>query len=84
MSIQEGVLLEDGKTSPAKARKIRDNLIEITIHEGKNRIIRRMMEKLGYRLRSIERIKIGKLGLGDLNPGKFRKLNKKEKEDIFR
>ncbi len=82
--IEKGILLEDGKTAPAKVKKIKNNIIEITIHEGKNRIIRRIMEKLGYSIKSLERIKIGSLGLGNLKQGKFRTLNKHEKEKIFR
>ena len=81
--IEKGILLEDGKTSPAKVRKIKDNLIEMIIHEGRNRIIRRMMEKTGYKIKSIERVKIGKLGLGNLRQGRYRMLNKQEKEKIF-
>ena len=82
-NMEKGVLLEDGKTSPAKVRKIRDNLIEIIIHEGRNRIIRRMMEKTGYKIKSIERVKIGKLGLGNLRQGRYKELNKREREKIF-
>ena len=82
--IEKGILLEDGKTSPAKVNKIEENIIEITIHEGKNKIIKRMMEELGYGVVSLERIKIGNLELGDLKPGKFRMLNEKDKEKIFR
>ena len=82
-NIEKGILLEDGKTSPAKVRKIRDNIIEIIIHEGRNRIIRRMMEKAGYKIKSIERVKIGKLGLGNLRQGRYKELNKREREKIF-
>jgi len=81
--IEKGILLEDGKTSSAKARKLEDNIIEITLHEGKNRIIRRMMEKLGYSIKFIERIKIGELGLGNLRQGESKKLSKKEIEKLF-
>jgi|TARA_B100000315_G_C14538007_1_gene569422 23S rRNA pseudouridine2605 synthase len=82
--IEQGILLEDGKTSPAKVNKIKDNIIEITIHEGKNKIIKRMMEELDYGVVSLERIKVGNLGLEGLKPGKFRILNEQEKEKIFR
>lgn len=82
--LEKGVLLEDGKTSPAKVNKIEENIIELTIHEGKNKIIKRMMKELGYGVVSLERIKVGDLGLGELKPGKFRMLNEQEKEKIFR
>jgi len=81
--IEKGILLEDGKTSSAKARKLKDHILEIMLHEGKNRIIRRMMEKLGYSIRFIERIKIGELGLGNLRQGEYKKLSKQEMEKIF-
>jgi 23S rRNA pseudouridine2605 synthase len=81
--IERGVILEDGKTSPAKVKKIEDNLIEITIHEGKNRIIKRMVKELGYKVNSLKRIRVGSLELGDLRVSKYRKLDEKEREKIF-
>jgi 23S rRNA pseudouridine2605 synthase len=80
--IQAGVMLEDGKTSRAKVRKLNDDLIEITIHEGKNRIIRRMCQKLGLKVRFLQRIRIGRLSLGNLKPGRYRFLSMKEIEKI--
>ncbi len=82
-NIEKGIFLEDGKTSPAKVKKKLQRVIEITIHEGKNRIIRRMMKKLRYNVRYLERIKIGNLGLNGLKPGKYRILDNKEKDSIF-
>jgi|TARA_B100002003_G_C14083553_1_gene521248 23S rRNA pseudouridine2605 synthase len=81
--IERGVMLEDGKTAPAKVKEIKENLIELTIHEGKNRIIRRMMKKIGHRVKSIERIRVGNLGLGNLKAGEYRNLTQKEKDKIF-
>ncbi|MFH1682814.1 MAG: pseudouridine synthase [Candidatus Woesearchaeota archaeon] len=81
--IREGILLDDGKTSPAKAKKIGSILVEITIHEGKNRIVRRIFEKLGFTVKALKRIKVGKLNLGDLKPGQYRNLNDKDKKMIF-
>ncbi len=69
--IQAGVKLEDGKTSPAKINILSENIVEITLHEGKNRIVRRIFNSLGYGIRSIHRIKIGKLELKELEPGKY-------------
>jgi len=81
--IESGIELEDGKTSPAKVRKIENNLIEITVHEGKNRIIRRMMEHLGYKVISLSRIRIGELELGSLKSGACRELTGPEHKKIF-
>ncbi|MBD3310667.1 pseudouridine synthase [Candidatus Woesearchaeota archaeon] len=82
--IEEGIMLEDGKTFPAEVKRISGNTVQITIYEGRNRIIRRMMAKLGVRTKTLERIRIGKLGLGDLQPGRYRELTEKDKENLFR
>ena len=82
-SLQKGIKLEDGKTSPARLKILGPQMAEITIHEGKNRIVRRMFEALGFKLSFLERVKIGKLDLGSLPPGKFKVLSKREKELIF-
>lgn len=81
--IEKGILLEDGKTSEAYVKIIKDNLLEITIHEGRNRIIRRMLNKLGFSVKSLERTKIGNLKLGNLSQGKFRELTKIDMDKIF-
>ncbi len=82
-SLQKGIKLEDGKTSPARLKILGPQMAEITIHEGKNRIVRRMFEALGFKLSFLERVKIGKLDLGSLPPGKFKVLSKREKDLIF-
>ncbi len=71
-SIESGLLLDDGKTRPAKVRQITNNSMEITIHEGKNRIIRRMLKKLDFRVRFLHRVRIGNLTLGNLASGEFK------------
>lgn len=82
--LEKGLMLEDGKTSPAKVKLINDSFFDITIHEGKNRIVRRMMEALGYEVSMLERVRIGKLELGNLKPGTFRDMTKQERELIFK
>ncbi|NQV08381.1 rRNA pseudouridine synthase [Candidatus Woesearchaeota archaeon] len=81
--IEKGIMLDDGRTSPAKVKKINHNLIEITIHEGKNRIIRRMLTKLEMKVKSLKRIKIGNLTLGDLKKNKCKYLSERERDLIF-
>ncbi len=80
--LRKGVRIDelDVTTRPAKARALSEDgkVIEITIHEGKNRIVRRMMHALGYKVARLIRTKVGKLELGSLRPGKFRKLNNNE------
>ena len=70
--IKSGVKLEDGKTSSANVKLLKNNLIEITIHEGKNRIIRRMLKKIGVKINSLERTRIGNLSLGPLKPKEYK------------
>ena len=80
--IEKGINLDDGKTSPAKV-KLKDGIVEVTIHEGKNRIIRRIFDALDYRINALHRYKIGHLTLGNLKPGTYRKLNQKDMKKLF-
>lgn len=81
--IRAGVKLVDGRTSPARVKKRNLTMLEVTIHEGKKRIVRRIFEKLGFKVRFLKRIKIGNLNLGDLGPGRYRDLTKGDKQKIF-
>ena len=81
--IEQGMHLEDGKTAPAKVNQLKDKVLEITIHEGKNRIIRRMMKALKYNVKTLKRTRIGNLESGNLKQGTFRELTEKEKNKIF-
>jgi 23S rRNA pseudouridine2605 synthase len=82
-SLQKGIKLDDGRSSPASLKILGPQMAEITIHEGKNRIVRRMFEALGFTLSFLERVKIGKLDLGSLPTGKFKVLSKREIDLIF-
>lgn len=78
-----GVLLEDGKTAPAAIRKVKpipENRTSfcITIHEGRNRQIRRMLAAVGHKTLLLRRIRIGSVVLGELQPGEWRKLSRSE------
>ncbi len=78
--VKEGLELEDVKTKPALVRYMspKKDVIEITIHQGNNRIVRRMMTQLGYKVNRLIRTKIGNVDLGSLPLGKTRKLSHKE------
>ena len=82
LQLREGVLLADGWTAPAAVEVLgpRDGgtLFEVTIHEGRNRQVRRMWAKFGYRVMSLRRVKFGPLTLGRLQPGEFRPLSNLE------
>lgn len=82
--LQRGIELEDGKTAPAKVsmttvdRKANKAICEITIHEGRNRQVRRMFEAIGTPVVKLKREKFAFLDLTGLNPGEFRELTKHE------
>lgn len=73
--LERGVDLGDFKTQPAKVHRIHPQKIELTIHEGKNRIVRKMLETIGYRVLRLHRTKIGALELGKLKSGKYKRLH---------
>ncbi len=81
--IEQGIELEDGKTSPSKIKLIQNNSLKITIHEGKNRIVRRIFKKMGFRVKRLHRLAIGRLTLGDLKKAKYRVLTDADKNKIF-
>lgn len=80
--LQKGVRLADGWTAPAKVRLVskdeKTSRIRLTIHEGRNRQIRRMCESVGFPVTALKRERIGFLTLQELRPGQFRKLTEKE------
>jgi 23S rRNA pseudouridine2605 synthase len=76
--LRAGVELEDGPTAPARVRRLAADTLEITIHEGRKRQIRRMCEAVGYRVRSLQRVRFGPLELGDLAQGQYRRLDAEE------
>ncbi len=79
---RQGVMLDDKRTLPAKirfiSRKADATWLEITLREGRKRQIRRVAALLGYEIRTLIRIKLGPLRLGDLDQGKWRHLSAKE------
>ncbi len=81
--LTNGVELEDGVTAPARVDAVRttqcgDTSFLITIHEGRNRQIRRMLEAVGHRTLRLKRERFGPLSLGTLAPGEWRKLSDEE------
>ena len=76
--LRKGIELEDGLTSPAAVERVGEREIEVTIHEGRKRQVRRMAEAIGNEALSLRRIRIGSLALGDLKQGKARRLSDDE------
>jgi 23S rRNA pseudouridine2605 synthase len=77
-ALREGVELEDGITAPAKVRRVGDHRIELTIHEGRNRQVKRMFEAVGHPVRSLHRSLYAGLTVQGLAPGKWRPLTRAE------
>lgn len=77
-ALRSGVMLEDGMTSPARVRRRGADGLEITIHEGRKRQVKRMCEAVGYRVRRLERVRFGPLELGELPVGSYRRLSDAE------
>ena len=83
-ALREGVVLDDGRTAPAKARQVGQGVVEITLREGRKRQVRRMCEAVGHRVVELERVAFGPLGLRGLDRGKSRRLNGAEVERLRR
>jgi 23S rRNA pseudouridine2605 synthase len=81
-AIQAGVKLDDGRAQPAQVRVVaarRDQSnVDITIHEGRNRQVRRMFEELGHAVLGLTRLRFGPIGLGELGPGEIRDVTARE------
>jgi pseudouridine synthase len=81
-SLRQGVRLKDGPTRPARVKRLREpgghTVFEITITEGRNRQVRRMVESLGAKVLSLARVAIGQVRLGDLPAGGVRPLARAE------
>lgn len=80
--LRDGVVLSDGPTQPAVVKRVRDSakysFIEITIQEGRNRQVRRMMEAVGSKVLKLVRTSIGGLRIGELPIGRYRELTAAE------
>jgi 23S rRNA pseudouridine2605 synthase len=76
--LREGVDLDDGRTAPAKVARVEAGLVRITIHEGRNRQVRRMCEAVGHPVTRLVRSRIGTLVDRRLEPGAWRPLTPEE------
>lgn len=82
--LREGVVLEDGRTAPARAVLVEASVLRITIHEGRNRQVRRMCEAVGYPVARLVRTRIGPLVDRSLAPGSHRTLIAEEMRALRR
>jgi 23S rRNA pseudouridine2605 synthase len=86
--LRTGIKLDGRMTAPAKVKKLRksesNSWIEITIHEGRKRQIRRMLERVGHQVIRLMRIRINGIEMGPLDPGSYRKLTPAEMDALMR
>jgi pseudouridine synthase len=84
--LRQGVELNDGPTKPAEVKRVRDSaratFLEMTITEGRNRQVRRMIEAVGSKVLKLVRIRIGPLVLGAMQIGSWRELTREEVESL--
>ncbi len=83
-----GIMLEDGMTSPARVKLLREtekggSELLITIHEGRNRQVRRMLSAIGHETIRLVRVSIGKLSISGLKPGQWRFLSGEEVQELL-
>ena len=87
-ALRTGVELEDGRTSPAEVRLLRRgadaSLLELTLHEGRKRQVRRMCEAVGHPVRRLHRSRYAGLDLEGLEPGAWRALTRDEVAELRR
>lgn len=85
--LETGIDIDGQKTWPAKVRiiaqKKNESILEVIIHEGKKRQVRKMLAAVGHPVKSLKRIAYGGLNIGNLAPGKYRLLTKNDLKKIF-
>jgi 23S rRNA pseudouridine2605 synthase len=72
--LAEGVVLEDGRSAPARVRLLAPSRVELTIHEGRKHQVKRMLDAVGHPVVSLHRSRYAGLELGELRPGRARDL----------
>ncbi|MDD7523036.1 MAG: pseudouridine synthase [Clostridiales bacterium] len=88
-ALASGVMLEDGMTAPARVKLLRETdngntELSITIHEGRNRQVRRMVAAVGHDTLRLVRVSIGKLTISGLKSGQWRFLSREEAELLLK
>jgi 23S rRNA pseudouridine2605 synthase len=80
--LAEGIELEDGRTAPARARRLGPSRVELVLHEGRKRQVRRMLEAVGHPVVQLHRSDYAGLELEGLEPGRWRELEPSEVERL--
>ena len=86
--LKEGILLEDGLARIDNFRMIdavgKHALVELTLHEGRKHIVRRLLDEVGFPVKRLVRTQFGPISLGDQRPGKIRNLNMNEVGALYK
>jgi 23S rRNA pseudouridine2605 synthase len=82
LRLRDGVELDDGTTAPARARRAAPGRVELVLHEGRRRQVRRMLEAVGHPVLKLHRSRYATLGIDDLAPGEWRELSADEVEEL--
>ncbi len=80
--LSNGVELDDGRTAPARVRRLGPSRIELVLHEGRNRQVRRMLDAVGHPVTRLHRSAYAGLTLEGLEPGQWRELEPSEVERL--
>ncbi len=85
--LREGVELEDGPATVDSFRVVSSAgsrvMVEVVLHEGRNRIVRRMLAAEGFQVQQLVRVRLGPVSLGDLRPGRLRQLSRPELGELY-
>ena len=80
--LADGVELDDGRTAPARVRRLGPSRLELVLHEGRKHQVKRMCEAVGHRFRRLHRSRYAGLTLDGIAPGLWRELEASEVEDL--
>jgi 23S rRNA pseudouridine2605 synthase len=80
--LREGVELDDGRTAPARAKRLGPNRLELTLHEGRKHQVKRMCDAVGLPVTRLHRPRYAGLELGDLPAGEWRELTEEEVQQL--
>jgi len=83
-ALEEGIDLEEGRTAPARARRLARGKVELVLHEGRNHQVKRMLEAVGHPVTRLHRSRYAGLTADDLQPGAWRELTAREVEQLRR
>jgi 23S rRNA pseudouridine2605 synthase len=77
-ALERGVDLDDGRTAPARARRVSKGRVELILHEGRKHQVKRMLAEVGHPVRRLQRSRYGPLTVEGLEPGEWRELTPEE------